>query len=60
MTQVITILFIVGIIVFLLGIASFINPNIARFINLPGSSQIKAIIATIIGVFLIIIGLLVQ
>ncbi|MFO8078411.1 MAG: hypothetical protein R6U21_07215 [Thermoplasmatota archaeon] len=50
------ILLIVGLIILLIGIGSFINPNIARWINLPGTKQIKAIAATIIGIIMIILS----
>ena len=59
MVQETTILIIIGMIVLLFGLASFINPTFARFISLPGNAQVKAIIATIIGVALILVGLLI-
>jgi hypothetical protein len=51
-----TILLIVGLIVILIGIGSLINSNIARLINLPGNAQIKAILAAIIGIIMIILS----
>jgi len=59
MIQETTILIITGIIVLLFGLVSFINPNLARFINIPGNAQVKAIIATIVGVALILVGILI-
>jgi len=54
------ILLIVGLIVTLFGIGAFFNPNLARWINAPGSSIIKAIIAMVAGVILIILGFIIQ
>ncbi len=55
------ILVIVGIIAILIGIGAFLNPNIARFINAPGAGpRLKAFIASITGIILILIGLLVN
>ena len=45
---------VVGIIVLLIGIFSFINPNISRLINIPGGDHFKAIAASIVGVIIII------
>jgi hypothetical protein len=51
------ILTIVGLIVLLIGIGAFLNPNIARFINAPGAGpRLKASIALITGIVLILIG----
>jgi hypothetical protein len=47
---------IIGIIVTIIGIATFINPNFAKLINLPGSPQLKAIVAIIVGIVIIILG----
>ena len=44
----------------ILGIGTFFNPNLARWINIPGSHTIKAIISTAIGVIIIIISFVVQ
>ena len=55
-----TILLIVGIIVIIFGTASFINPNFSRLINAPGGPRLKAIIALIVGVVILLIGLLYQ
>jgi len=54
------ILLIVGLIVTLFGIGAFLNPNLARWINAPGSPIIKAIIAMIAGIILIILGFIIQ
>lgn len=55
-----TILLISGAIVALFGIGVFFNPNLVRWINAPGSPIIKAIIAIVIGVILIVISLVIQ
>ena len=55
-----TILVIVGIFVVIIGLLSFINPTFSRLINAPGGSKLKAIIAFIIGLIIIIIGFIVQ
>jgi hypothetical protein len=51
---------IVGIIVILIGLAAFFNPNFARIINAPGSPRLKAIIAMVVGVIIVTISLIVQ
>ncbi|UCE38769.1 MAG: hypothetical protein JSW00_05940 [Thermoplasmata archaeon] len=55
-----TILIIAGVFVTLIGLAAFLNPNIARWINAPGGPRLKAIIAMIIGIIIIIAGLVLQ
>ena len=55
-----TILIIAGIIVIIIGLAAFINPNFSRLINAPGSPRLKAVIALIAGVILLIVGLIIQ
>jgi len=52
-----TILLICGVIASLFGIAAFLNPNFARWINAPGGPRLKATIAIIAGIIIIIIGL---
>ena len=52
-----TLLVIIGCIPVLIGVGTLINPNIARFINLPGNAAVKAIGSIIVGLILIIIGL---
>ena len=54
------ILIVVGAIVTLIGIATFFNPNFARIINAPGGPRIKAIVALIAGIILIMVGLVAQ
>ncbi|EMR74344.1 hypothetical protein MBGDN05_00738 [Thermoplasmatales archaeon SCGC AB-539-N05] len=54
------ILLISGIIVVLFGIGAFLNPNLARWINAPGTPIIKAVIAIAIGIILIIVGFVFQ
>ena len=50
------ILIIVGAIVIIIGIAAFLNPNFARIINAPGGPRLKAIIALIAGIIILVIG----
>lgn len=51
---------IIGIIIVLVGILAFINPNWSRRINLPGGPRLKSIISMIIGIILIIIGFVIE
>ena len=55
-----TILIVAGVIVALFGIGAFLNPNLARWINAPGTPIIKAIIALVIGIILVIVGLIIE
>ena len=55
-----TILIVVGVIVVLVGIAAFINPNFSRLINAPGSPRLKAIIAMIVGIVILLVGMIIQ
>ena len=55
-----TVLLIVGVIVVLFGIGAFFNPNLARWINAPGSRKIKAIIALITGIILIVVSFIIN
>jgi len=55
-----TILIIVGVIVALFGVGAFLNPNLARWINAPGTPIIKAIVALVIGIILVIVGLIIE
>ena len=55
-----TILIIAGVIVLLFGVVALFNPNFARWINAPGGPRLKAIIAIIIGIILVIISLIVN
>jgi Kef-type K+ transport system membrane component KefB len=50
------ILLVSGAIVLLFGIGAFLNPNLARWINAPGSPRLKSIIALIIGIILVIVS----
>ncbi|MCK5257892.1 MAG: hypothetical protein KAJ69_00125 [Thermoplasmatales archaeon] len=54
------ILLVAGVIVLLFGIGAFLHPNIARWINAPGGPRLKAIIATIIGIILIVIAFIIE
>jgi hypothetical protein len=51
---------IVGVIVALIGVAAFFNPNFARIINVPGGPRLKAIVALIVGIIIAIVGLFIQ
>jgi len=55
-----TILLICGAIASLFGIAAVLNPNFARWINAPGGPRLKAAIALIVGIIIIIIGLTIE
>ena len=55
-----TILIICGVVASLFGIATFLNPNFARWINAPGGPRLKAAIALIVGIIIIIIGLTIE
>ncbi len=55
-----TILIICGVVASLFGIAAFLNPNFARWINAPGGPRLKATISLIVGVIIIIIGLTIE
>lgn len=48
----------IGIIIILIGIGTFLNANLERFINLPGSPQIKAAGASIVGIIILIAGVI--
>jgi hypothetical protein len=54
------ILLIVGLIVILFGVGAFFYPNLARWINAPGGPRLKALIATIVGIILIIISFIIE
>ena len=53
-----TIIIVVGIITLLFGVIAFFNPNFTRLINAPGGPKLKAIIAMIAGIILIIVSLI--
>ena len=54
------IMIIVGAIVVLFGVGAILNPNIARWINAPGGPRLKASVALITGIIIIIVGLIVE
>jgi hypothetical protein len=54
------IMIVVGVIVALIGVVAFFNPSFARIINAPGGPRLKAIIALIAGIIILIVGLIVQ
>ena len=53
------VLIIVGVIVSLIGVAAFLNPNFSKLINVPGGPKLKAIVAIIIGLIILITGLII-
>jgi len=55
-----TILIIIGAIVTIIGIAGFLNPNFTKIINAPGGPRLKAIIAIVAGLIILIAGLLIE
>jgi len=54
------VMLVIGIIVLIFGIATFFLPSLSRWINLPGPPAVKAIGASITGIILIIVGLIVE
>jgi hypothetical protein len=52
------ILIIVGLVVILFGIGAFLNPNFARWINAPGGPRLKATIAIVVGIILMIVSVI--
>jgi len=54
-----TILLIAGAFVLFFGIGAFFNPNVARWINVPGGPRLKAMTALIVGIILIVVSLVV-
>ncbi len=54
------ILLISGAIVVLFGLGAFLNPNLARWINAPGTPIIKAIITMVIGIILLVLSFVIQ
>lgn len=54
-----TILLIAGVIVLFFGIGAFFNPNVARWINAPGGPRLKAMIAIVVGIILVVVSLVV-
>ena len=51
---------IIGISITIIGLIGFVNPNWTRLINLPGGPRIKSIGATITGLILIMVGLIIE
>ena len=51
---------VVGVIALLIGIGAILNPNIARWIRAPGDPRLKATIAIITGIIIIIIALTIE
>jgi len=49
---------IVGVIISLIGIGAFLNPNFAKLINVPGGPRLKAMVALIVGLIILIYGLI--
>ena len=47
---------IIGIILIGIGLATLINPNFSRWINLPGDARLKAVVSIIIGTILLILS----
>lgn len=60
MAEVNTILIIIGALVALFGAIAFFVPALTRIINAPGGPKLKATIALIIGIILVLIGLIVE
>ena len=54
------ILLITGAIAVTFGIGAFFYPNLARWIRAPGGPRLKASIATIVGIILIIISFIIE
>jgi len=55
-----TILLITGLIVLLIGVGAILNPGVARIINAPGGPRVKALIALITGIILVIVSFIVD
>jgi uncharacterized protein (DUF983 family) len=47
---------IIGVIIIGIGLATLINPNFSRWINLPGDARLKAVVSIIIGTILLILS----
>ena len=50
----------VGVVALSIGVLTFFNPNFARFIRAPGGAILKATIATITGIIILLIGFLIE
>jgi len=55
-----SIFLVIGTFVILLGIAGFMNPNWTRWIRFPGGPRLKAIVAMIIGIILVLVGFAIE
>ena len=55
-----TILIITGAIITIIGIAGFLNPNFTKIVSAPGGPRLKAIIAIVAGLIILIAGLLIK
>ncbi len=49
---------IVGVIISLIGIAAFFNPNFVKLINVPGGPRLKAMVALVVGLIILMYGLI--
>lgn len=47
---------IIGPIIIGIGLATLINPNFTRWINLPGDARSKVVVSVIIGTILLILS----
>ncbi|MBS3778088.1 MAG: hypothetical protein KGY50_02205 [Candidatus Thermoplasmatota archaeon] len=47
---------IIGLLIIGIGVATLLNPNFSRWINLPGDSRLKAILSILVGNILIILN----
>ena len=54
------VLIIVGIIVIIIGLTAIINPNFSRLINFPGGPILKAGVAIIVGIIILIISVIIE
>ena len=52
------VIIVVGAIISLIGIATFLNPNFAKLINVPGGPRLKAMVALVVGLIILIYGLI--
>jgi hypothetical protein len=52
------VIIVVGAIISLIGIATFLNPNFAKLINVPGGPRLKAMVTLVVGLIILIYGLI--
>jgi len=57
-TQYITLL--IGSVVVLAGVLTIFFPSLSRLINAPGGPRLKAIVAIIIGLIILILGFIIE